>query len=126
MSELPTRIFIVDDQPPFRSVARTVVRLAFGIEDITDLESGEAAVEQALAEPPSLILMDINLGGITGIEATRRIIDAHPDTVVVLLSTYDVDSLPTDASTCGAARYVHKEDLSPAILHEIWAEATSG
>ena len=43
--------------------------------------------------------------------------------MVVLLSTYDVDSLPADAATCGAARYVHKEDLSPAILHEIWSEA---
>jgi DNA-binding NarL/FixJ family response regulator len=121
----PTSILIVDDQPPFRAVARTVVRVAFGFDEIAEAESGEEAVELALADPPSMVLMDINLGGIDGLETTRRIVAALPGTVVVLLSTYDVDSLPADAATCGAARYVHKEDLSPAVLHEIWADASS-
>jgi len=40
--------------------------------------------------------------------------------VVILLSTYDAESLPADAETCGAARYVHKEDLSPQVLREVW------
>ena len=64
--------------------------------------------------------MDINLPGINGIEATRRIIEARPETVVILLSTYRADDLPADAGTCGAAAYVHKEDFSPAVLREIW------
>ena len=66
--------------------------------------------------------MDINLPGINGIEATRRITTARPETVVILLSTYDADSLPGDAASCGAARYVHKEDLSPVVLREVWDE----
>ena len=43
--------------------------------------------------------------------------------MVVLLSSYDADSLPADAQTCGAARYLHKEDFGPAVLAEIWHES---
>ena len=63
---------------------------------------------------PGLVLMDINLPGINGIEATRRITAAHPEAVVMLLSTYRAADLPTDAGTCGAAAYVHKEEFGPA------------
>jgi two-component system, NarL family, invasion response regulator UvrY len=72
---------------------------------------------------PALVLMDINLPGASGIEATRRILAADPSTVVVLLSTYDVGSLPPDALECGAAGYVHKEDFGPAVLRDAWPEA---
>lgn len=116
------RVLIVDDQPPFRAVARTVVALAPGFEVVAEAETGEEAVSRALADEPALVLMDINLPGISGIEATRQITTEHPDTVVVLLSTYDAESLPDDAATCGAARYVHKEDLSPGLLAEVWAD----
>jgi DNA-binding NarL/FixJ family response regulator len=67
-----------------------------------------------------MVLMDINLPGINGIEATRLIVADHPDVAVVLLSTYKEDDLPADAGDCGAARYVHKEDFGPAVLREIW------
>ena len=115
-------VLIVDDQPPFRAVARTVVSVAAGFDVVAEAESGEEAVEMAAAHHPGLVLMDINLPGINGIEATRQIVEAQPDTVVILLSTYTVDDLPADAATCGAARYVHKEDVSPAILREVWDE----
>jgi DNA-binding NarL/FixJ family response regulator len=117
-------VLIVDDQPPFRSVARTVVNLASGFEVVGEAETGEAALEKAAALGPSVVLMDINLPGINGIDATRRIVDAAPDTVVVLLSTYDADSLPTGADDCGAAGYVHKEDFSPTVLRDLWDGAT--
>lgn len=125
ISEVQTvPVLIVDDQPPFRAVARTVVGLAPGFEVVAEAESGEQAVEQAAAARPAVVLMDINLPGINGIEATRRIMAEAPSTVVILLSTYDVGSLPADAADCGAARYVHKEDFSPGVLREVWDEAT--
>jgi DNA-binding NarL/FixJ family response regulator len=117
-------VLIVDDQPPFRAVARTVVDLAPGFDVIGESETGEDAIEQAAALAPSLVLMDINLPGINGIEATRQIIGAAPSTVVILLSTYDADSLPGGADTSGAARYIHKEDFSPAVLRDVWDEAS--
>lgn len=120
------QVLIVDDQPPFRAVARTVVSLAPGFEVQMEADTGEQAVEQAAVHSPDLVLMDINLPGINGIEATRRIMVEHPHTVVVLLSTYDADSLPGDARDCGAAGYVHKEDFGPDLLSEVWAARSSG
>ena len=67
---------------------------------------------------PGLVLMDINMDGIDGIEATRRIKAAHPEVVVVLLSTYAEDDLPSGARTCGAAAYLNKENFGPAALKE--------
>jgi DNA-binding NarL/FixJ family response regulator len=115
-------VMIVDDQPPFRAVARTVVGLTDGFEVVGEAASGEAAIEMAADLAPDLVLMDINLGAVDGIEATRRIVAGAPTTVVVLMSTYTADDLPADAATCGAARYVHKEDFGPAVLREVWQE----
>jgi DNA-binding NarL/FixJ family response regulator len=63
--------------------------------------------------------MDINLPGISGIEATRRIVAADPQTLVVLLSTYAHADLPGDARDCGAAGYVRKDDLTPRLLRSM-------
>jgi DNA-binding NarL/FixJ family response regulator len=117
-------VLIVDDQAPFRAVARTVIQLAAGFAVVGEAASGEEAVEMAAALHPAMVLMDINLPGINGIEATRQIMAAAPDTVVIMLSTYKADDLPSDAADCGAARYVHKEDFGPGILREIWTDHT--
>jgi two-component system invasion response regulator UvrY len=115
-------VLIVDDQAPFRDVARTVVALSPGFEVVAEAGSGEEAVAAAADRHPQLVLMDINLPGISGLEATRRIVDDQPGTIVILLSTYTRDDLPTDARSCGAAKYVHKEDFSPLVLRETWDE----
>jgi two-component system invasion response regulator UvrY len=116
----PIKVLIVDDQPPFRAVARTVVGLTMGFEVVGEATTGEDAVTLAADLAPDLVLMDINLPGINGIEATRQIVNAHPDTAVILLSTYRAEDLPGDARTCGALGYVHKEDLGPDTVRERW------
>ena len=88
-------VLIVDDQRPFRSVARTVVNLVGGWRVAAEAETGEDAVDAAERVRPGVVLMDINLPGISGIEATRRIVASHPGTRVVLLSTYAVDLMNT-------------------------------
>lgn len=87
-----------------------------GFEVVGEAESGEEAVDLAADLGPGLVLMDINLPGINGIEATRRITQAHPAVVTVLLSTYREEDLPAGAGECGAAAYVHKEEFGPAVL----------
>jgi DNA-binding NarL/FixJ family response regulator len=119
-------VLIVDDQAPFRDVARTVVALSPGFDVVAEAASGEEAVAAADDRHPNLVLMDINLPGINGLEATRKIVDDHPETIVILLSTYTRDDLPEDARACGAVRYVHKEDFSPLILRETWDEHGGG
>jgi len=117
-----TTVLIVDDQMPFRMAARTVVGVTPGFEVVGEAKSGEAAIEQVSALSPELVLMDINMDGMSGIEATRRITDAHPEIRVILLSTYDADDLPADARTCGAMGYVHKEQFGPDVLLRLWED----
>jgi two-component system, NarL family, invasion response regulator UvrY len=120
------RVLVVDDQAPFRRAAQAVLMMTDGFDSIAEAESGEAAVEAADQLHPDLVLMDINLGGINGIEATRQIMAAHPETVVILLSTYNADDLPADARDSGAIAYVHKEEFAPNLLEDIWAHRTDG
>jgi DNA-binding NarL/FixJ family response regulator len=115
-------VLIVDDQLPFCAVARTVIGLTAGFVVSAEAESGEAAVALAAEQVPDLVLMDINMPGINGIEATRQIRAAHPEVAVVLLSTYSETDLPSDARDCGAIAYVHKEDFGPALVWDLWQQ----
>jgi two-component system invasion response regulator UvrY len=120
------RVLVVDDQPPFRRAAKAVCSMTAGFKVVGEAESGEDAVDQAAALEPDLILMDINLPGINGIEATRRIREAQPGTVVVLLSTYKAEDLPGDARQSGAVAYVNKEEFAPNILQDLWSSRADG
>ncbi len=115
-------VLIVDDQAPFRSAARSLVGLIAGWRVVGEVGSGEDAIETASAMHPDLVLMDINLPGISGIEATRRIVAADPGIAVVLLSTYAAADLPEDARSCGAVGYIGKADLTPRRLRTLLAE----
>jgi len=116
-------VLVVDDQAPFRAAARLVVRATNGFDVVGEARSGEEALEAVSSLGPELVLMDINMEGIGGIEASRRIRDGHPGTRVILLSTYDEDDLPADARTCGAIAYIHKERFGPDILEGAWRDA---
>jgi two-component system, NarL family, invasion response regulator UvrY len=119
MTPAVTPVLVVDDQAPFRAIARTVVELTPGFAVVGEAETGEDAVRLAAELSPTVILMDINLPGINGIEATRRILADAPSTRVVLLSTYRESDLPADALDSGARRYVHKEDFEPGVLLDV-------
>jgi two-component system, NarL family, invasion response regulator UvrY len=124
VSDESVSVLIVDDQAPFRIAARAVVRATKGFESVGEAKSGEEALEMVDALSPQLVLMDINMDGINGIETTRRISAQHPGSVrVILLSTYDADDLPADARDCGAIAYVHKEQFGPDVLRDTWNEA---
>jgi DNA-binding NarL/FixJ family response regulator len=122
VSDQVVRVLVVDDQAPFRVAARAVVRATAGFEVVGEAKSGEEAVEAAGEVSPNLVLMDINMEGIGGIEATRRITEQHPEVRVVLLSTYDAEDLPDDARHCGAAAYVHKEEFGPDVLEKVGSD----
>ena len=119
VEETPVSVLVVDDQAPFRRAASTVVALTKGFEMVGEARSGEEAETMVTALSPRLVLMDINMDGIDGIEATRRIKAAHPEVVVVLLSTYSEDDLPAGARTCGAAADLNQERFGPTARREL-------
>ena len=93
-------VLVVDDQAPFRAAARAVIARVQGFDLLGEATSGEEAVELVETLHPSVILMDINMGAMDGLEATRIITGAHPDTIVILVSTYTEDDMPPAARTC--------------------------
>jgi DNA-binding NarL/FixJ family response regulator len=113
-------VLIVDDSEPFRAAARAVVEVAEGFTWAGEAETGEDALEVARALQPELVLMDVNMPGIGGCEATRRLRVALPRTVVVLMSTYDSIGVPHAAGDCGASHYLQKEAFGPETLRMLW------
>jgi two-component system invasion response regulator UvrY len=122
MPTRPVPVLIVDDQAFFRTAARAVLAATPGFAAVGEACSGEEAVTQVGELAPELVLMDIHLPGISGIEATRRIRAAHRGVAVLLLSTYKAEDLPADARNCGALAYLNKEDFQPEVLEQIWVE----
>lgn len=86
--------------------------------------SGEESVEVSGVLRPQLVLMDVNLPGIDGLEATRRLRGGPRPPVVLLLSTYDAEEGDALAAESGAAGYVTKSELAPERLATAWAAAT--
>lgn len=123
---MPVRVLIVDDQEPFRMAARMVVEATDGFEVVGEAQTGEESVHRAHELSPDLVLMDVNLPGINGLEATRAILaEGGGSVVVLLLSTYEEEEYAPRAAECGAAGYVPKAVFGPDRLEQAWATATS-
>jgi DNA-binding NarL/FixJ family response regulator len=120
------RVLIVDDQEPFRAVARMVVELTDGFEVVGEAATGEDSVTSARALRPDLILMDVNLPGISGLEATEAILADPTPPVVLVLSTYEPEEYAPRAAAAGAAAYIPKSAFDPEVLAEAWAAARVG
>lgn len=114
------RVLTADDHPEFRLTARELVEATPGFVSIAEAESGEQAVDYAIGLEPDLVLMDVHMDGIGGIEAARRILGLLPGTVLALVSVYPPAELPDEAWTCGAHAVLRKDRLRPRLLTELW------
>jgi DNA-binding NarL/FixJ family response regulator len=113
-------VLVVDDQPFFRSAAREVVAALPGFSAVAEASSGPEAVRVVDELRPDLVLVDVRMPGMDGVEATRRIKAGHPETVVVLISIEDIAGVPSTARTCGAAALIRKQDFGASLLRSLW------
>jgi two-component system, NarL family, invasion response regulator UvrY len=122
MADERVRVWVVDDQASFRMATAAAVATMDDFVMAGECGTGESAIELIRDCGAGIVLMDIHMPGMGGIEATRRIRATQPDLMVLLMSTYDVEDLPAGAADCGAAAYLHKEQLSPDLLTRLWQD----
>ncbi len=122
---MPTvSVLIVDDQVPFRDVARLVVDMTDGFEVVGEADGGTSGVAEAARLRPELVLMDMNMPDIDGFEATRQIRAQHPGTRVLMLSTHDPVDYRGQALEAGAFDFMTKSEFDPFVLAAAWAGAS--
>lgn len=124
MTTKTIRVVLVDDQESFRSAARLVIGMADGFELVSEADSGEEGIEVVARSSADLVLMDIGLPGIDGLEATRRIVKSDPKCKVMVLSTYEASEYRWRALAAGAVAFVSKSDFDPDVLREVWDAAS--
>lgn len=109
------RVLIVDDHPFFRDGLRSVLSSAEGLVVVGEAQDGIEAVDAAQSLQPDVIIMDINIPVLNGMQATRQIKSAHPDINIIMLTAYDDDEQVYHAIRTGASAYYPK-DVAPESL----------
>ena len=117
------RVLLVDDQAAFLRAMTSVVQETPGFEVAGEASSGEDSLVAAAELLPDLVLMDVNLPGIDGLETTRRLRERDCPPVVLLLSTYDEDLGEQFVAESGATAYITKSVFGPEVLEAVWSTA---
>jgi DNA-binding NarL/FixJ family response regulator len=117
----PIGVLVVDDQLVFRHAARDVLEAAapdFVL--LGEASSGEHALAAMEDLHPDMVLIDVRMGGMDGIETSRRLREAHREAVLVLVTIEDPINLPSEVGFCGANDLVRKQDFRPGLLRALW------
>jgi DNA-binding NarL/FixJ family response regulator len=115
------RVLIADDQTLFRAGLARLLNEDSRVEVVGQALDGGDAVKQAAKLKPDVILMDLKMPGVDGIEATRQITEADPTMKVLVLTTFETDSQVIQALKAGASGYVLKDSTADAIVNSIVA-----
>src|SRR3954451_20251631 len=113
------RILVADDHPVVRGGLVALLRTIEGMDVVGEAADGEAAVNEALQHRPDIVLMDVRMPGIDGVEATRRIRGVAPDVRVLILTMYDDDATVFTAMQAGAQGYLLKEAEQEEIVRAV-------
>jgi DNA-binding NarL/FixJ family response regulator len=112
----PTTVLIVDDNAEFRGRVRSLISSEKEIQVIGEAGDGEQAVLEAARLHPDIVLMDVRMPGMNGLEAARRITGESSGTQVIILSQYDIDEYKQAAIESGARDYVVKKSMVHRLI----------
>ena len=112
------RVLTVDDQELFRRVAEDVIAATPGFEAVGEATSGEEALDAVDRLAPQLVLCDVRMPGLDGIEVARRLATTHPEMVVVLITMGE----RVDVPAADGVPLVRKQDFGPPLLRRLWSE----
>ncbi len=119
MTDEPLRVLIADDHPLFREGLRALIHSAEDLTVVGEAQTGREAVAQALDTHPDVVLMDLNMPQLGGVEATRRIVAAHPHTHVLILTMFEEDESVFAAMRAGARGYLLKGSGRDEVLRAV-------
>ena len=115
----PIRILLAEDQTLMRQGLKTILELESGFEVAGEAEDGKSAVKLALQLRPDIILMDVQMPQMNGVEATAAICRAWPEARVIILTTFDRDDYVFQGVRAGAVGYLLKDLPSPKLIETI-------
>lgn len=119
-------ILIADDEPAFRSGLRALLKSADELALVDDAATGGEVIRLAADLQPDIILMDINMPGVNGIDATRRILNTSPHIGILILTMFEDDDSVFTAMRAGARGYLLKGALKAEILRAIQTVSGGG
>jgi len=120
------KVLLVDDHPVVREGLRTMLNTAPDIEVVAEAGDGLEAIERTNEHSPQVVLMDLRMPNMDGLEATRRIKSQLPSTSVIVLTIYDNDAYVVDAVRAGAGGYLLKDASKDLLIHTIRAVNSGG
>lgn len=115
------KTLVVDDQQSFRQVMGQLIGATPGFSLVGEARSGEDALAAVEELHPDLVLMDVRMPGIGGIQAAHTLARRHPEIAVVLVSVHGPEELPAEL-VGEAAPFARKKDLRPRVLRELWEQ----
>ena len=114
--DVPITVLIVDDHTVARAGLRAMLETNKQVQVIGEAGDGEQALELAGMIHPRVVLMDIRMPGMDGLEVTRRLAARYPDIAVVMITSYDSDWLVVDAVLAGAVGFLQKVSRLPCLI----------
>jgi DNA-binding NarL/FixJ family response regulator len=112
-------VLTVDDHELFRRAAADIIEATDGFEMIGEAACGKEALALVGTLEPELVLMDVRMPEMSGVEAARLMKDAYPETTIALITMEDFWALPPETASCGAVAVIRKQDFGPLLLRVV-------